>query len=130
MISIPPNISNFPKFMTSNLNYTSLILWSQPSFDKFIGSILTSTGGIMGLYAFIIITIGQFVRMWTKSLLEDLWLSRLSNPTKLLNIILAIEAYQIDGDLENEFDLSQKLLENMRTKSRMVQIADGKEDIL
>jgi len=117
--------SNFKiPFLFDDPKSVRMVVWSQPSFDAIISSILSTTGGILGLYAFIIITIGQFVRMWVSGLIENLWISRMADPKKLLNVIMAIEAYQIEGDLLNEYVLAQKLLENLRSKERIIKITE------
>lgn len=124
--TVPSDPKKTPPFLQlAHLNnVTRLVLWSQPTPDKLIGSLLTSTGGIIGLYAFIVLTIGQFITMWIAGLFTDLWIKRMHNPLKLLNALLAIEAYRLEGELDKEFDLSELVLENLRSTTRIIQITD------
>ncbi|OHS95191.1 hypothetical protein TRFO_02120 [Tritrichomonas foetus] len=117
--------SKIPNFLNvSSQNTTRIVVWSQPTPDQYIGSLISSTGGIIGLYAFIVVTIGQFITMWIAGLFTDLWISRMHNPLKLLNALMAIEAYQLSGDLDKEFELAELVLENMRSTTRIIQLTD------
>ena len=105
-------------------NVTRIVLYSQKSPDQYIGSLISSTGGIIGLYTFIIVTLGQIITSIVTGLFTDLWISRMHNPLKVLKSLLALEAYQLSGNLEKEFELSEILLENMRSTARIIQITD------
>jgi hypothetical protein len=113
---------NVPEFMTKDGQM--VLLWSQPVPGKITGRLLSSVGGIMGLYAFIILTIGQFITSWIDSLFTDLWLERCKYPQKLLNVLMAIEAYRIAEDWESEHETAELLLEAMRSTERIIRITD------
>lgn len=124
--TVPSDPENTPDFIKDSYkeNVTRIVLWSQATPTKLIGSLLTSTGGIIGLYAFIVITIGQFITMWVAGLFTDLWIMRMHNPLKMLNALMAIEAYRLEGDLDKEFELSEMVLENLRSTPRIIQLTD------
>jgi hypothetical protein len=122
-----PNQTRRMEFMGSS-NSTSILIWSEKAPNGLTGSLLTSTGGLIGLYSFILLTIGQWVASWLASMFLELWLSRMINPQKLLNILGALEAYEASGDLDKEFQLSELLLENLRTTVRVVQMTNVKDD--
>jgi hypothetical protein len=92
--------------------------------DALTGSLLSSTGGIIGLYSFILLTLGQWMAAWTSSLFTDLWLVRMQDPIKLLNIVFALEAYERMNEPDKEFMLSQQLLESLRTVPKVVQMTN------
>ena len=95
-----------------------------------MSSILNSAGGsIIGLYTFIIVTIGMFVTNLALSFFSELWVSRMHNPQKIIDYILAIEAYQLSGDLDQEYKLSEILLENMRSLDRIIQLTDIPDEL-
>ena len=114
------NPSNFPSFVESGA--IPALIYSQPSFDALVSTLLSSTGGFLGLYAFVIITIGQFVRMFINSFFDDLWIDRMPNTEKLLNVILAIEAYRDAGDLETEYTTSVMFLNAVRSKHNIIKL--------
>ena len=127
--AIPKFNSNLPKFL-NNTQSTQILLWSQPVPAKFMSSILNSAGGsIIGLYTFIIVTIGMFVTNLALSFFSELWVSRMHNPQKIIDYILAIEAYQLSGDLDQEYKLSEILLENMRSLDRIIQLTDIPDEL-
>jgi hypothetical protein len=121
-----PNQTGLMSFMS--VNRTSILIWSEKTPDAITGSLLTSTGGLLGLYSFILLTIGQWVAAWLASMFLELWLSRMINPQKLLNILCALEAYEALGELDKEFQLSELLLENLRTTVRVVQMTNVKPE--
>ena len=90
--------------------------------DALVSTLLSSTGGFLGLYAFVIITIGQFVRMFINSFFDDLWIDRMPDTDKLLNVILAIEAYRDAGDLETEYRTSVMFLNAVRSKHNIIKL--------
>jgi hypothetical protein len=122
-----PNQTRQMKFM-GGPNLTSILVWSEKTPDAITGSLLTSTGGLLGLYSFILLTIGQWVASWLAGMFLELWLSRMVNPQKLLKILGALEAYEASGELDKEFQLSELLLENLRTTVRVVQMTNVKQE--
>ncbi|KAH0793897.1 hypothetical protein GPJ56_002109 [Histomonas meleagridis] len=125
-LSTSINRTDLPKMFLNRDNKTRIVVWSQPVLDALLGSILSNAGGtIIGLYAFIIVTIGHsFVTKWVADLFTTLWVSRMHDPMKILNILMAIDAYQMSNDLDNEFKLAEMLLENLRSTQRVIQLTD------
>jgi hypothetical protein len=116
-----------PEFIKQNIeqkNRTTIIVGSAKVPDDITGSLLSSTGGLIGLYSFVLITIGQWVMAFTSSLFTDLWLSRMQDPVKLLHILFALEAYEMMNEGDQEFMLSEQLLESLRTVPKVVQMTD------
>jgi hypothetical protein len=122
MRSMSGNREEIPKFMKETENVSKIVVWSEKVPNEITGSMLASTGGILGLYSFVLLTIGQWISSWVKSLFTELWLTRMVNPQKLLNIVLALEAYELLGELDKEFELAELLLENLRFTGRVVQM--------
>ena len=120
---VETNVSN-PDFFPSFIKPGKIVeyIFSQPSFDAIVTSLLSSTGGFLGLYVFIIVTIGQFVRMFVNSFFDDLWIDRMPDTDKILNVILAIEAHRDAGDLEAEYRTSMMLLNAVRSKHNIIKL--------
>jgi hypothetical protein len=125
MKSYPPQISGLPGFMTNTAGISRVLIWSEKVPNAITGTMMASTGGILGLYSFILLTIGQWIAGWVAGLFVDLWLSRMVNPQRLLNIVLALEAYELSGEYDKEFELSELLLENLRFTGRVVQMTNA-----
>jgi hypothetical protein len=120
-----------PDFVRKRLqtdNLSVIVVWSEKALGTITSSVLSSTGGILGLYSFILLTIGQWLASWTASFFVDLWLTRIVNPTKLLNVLLALEAYEMSDEPDKEFQLSELLLENLRTITRVVQMTNVRQE--
>jgi hypothetical protein len=122
-IQSTPDGKGIPTFM-QQANKSVVLVWSEKVPDAITGTVLASTGGILGLYSFVLLTIGQWISTWVKSLFINLWLTRMINPQKLLNIVLALEAYELLGEPDKEFELSELLLENLRSTPRVVQMTN------
>jgi hypothetical protein len=122
-IQSTPDGKETPAFM-QQANKSTLLVWSEKVPDAITGTVLASTGGILGLYSFVLLTIGQWIGTWVKSLFIDLWLTRMINPQKLLNVVLALEAYELLGESDKEFELAELLLENLRSTPRVVQMTN------
>jgi hypothetical protein len=120
-----PENPETPKYITDCVNCSRILVWSEKVPDAITGTVLASTGGILGLYSFVLLTIGQWISSWVKNLFTELWLSRMVNPQKLLNIVLALEAYELSGESDKEFELSELLLENLRFTGRVVQMTNA-----
>jgi hypothetical protein len=65
---------------------------------------------------------------WTNSQFVNLWLTRMQNPSKLLHIVFALEAYEIRNEEDQEFLLSEQLLESLRTVPKLVQMTNLRTD--
>ena len=116
-----------PEFMQTG-NETVMVLWSGKSMGSIAGSLLSSAGGLLGLYSFILVTIGVWVSNWVSSHFTDLWITRMAHPEKLLMMLLALEAYKITGDSLEEYKLAQNLLSNLRSTTRIIEITNVREE--
>lgn len=102
----------------------SVAIYSKPTYDAVIGTLLSvSGGGFYGLYVFIILTIGTFVRSYIYSFFTDLWIDRMGKPEMFLNVILAIEAHRMAGDLRMEYATATMMLNTARSIHKMSKIA-------
>lgn len=99
------------------------IVFSKPTYDAVIGTLLSKTGGgFYGLYLFVIFTCGKFVRGFINSFFTDLWIDKMGKPEIFLNVILAIEAHRKAGDLVSEFNTAMMLINTIRSVHNIVKI--------
>lgn len=113
-----------PEFMQT-AEETVIVLWSGKSMGTIAGSLLSSAGGLLGLYSFILVTIGVWVSNWVSSHFTDLWITRMAHPEKLLMMLLALEAYKMTGDSFEEYKLAQNLLANLRSTTRIIEVTNA-----
>ncbi|EAY20517.1 hypothetical protein TVAG_238890 [Trichomonas vaginalis G3] len=101
----------------------SSIVFSKPTYDETIGSILSKTGGgFYGMLLFVIMTCGKFIRSFINSFFSDLWIDKMGKPQIFLNVILAIEAHRKEGDLTSEYATAMMLLNTIRSVHNLVRI--------
>lgn len=101
------------------------LLWSQPvDSNGIIGSFLSANGGMAGIYILIVLTFGEVLRERTLSFIEDLWIERIKNPDKIYRMIISIEAFRIAKEPEKEKDMTERLLDTLRSPERVIMITD------
>jgi hypothetical protein len=73
------NDANIP--FLSSTEYYKLVIWSQSvDTNNWIRSFIGSTGGIIGIYFLILITIGMLIRRLVTGTADSLWIARMERP--------------------------------------------------
>lgn len=126
--SVKANYKDEIEFLSST-NSTGILLYSQPIPEKLISSILNSFNGYIGMYLLILVTFGQFVKIGIDSIFSNLWVTYMSTPDTLINVILSIEAYRLKNDLKNEYVSTMMLMETMRSTHRVISLTDPEYEV-
>lgn len=80
------------------------------------------SGGLIGLYVGVVLSVGRFLRMWVSSLVQRIYLDEMQNVDKLLMMCEDIFLARQGKELLLEEELYQELMLLFRSPERLLQL--------